>query len=197
LVEEPAETTGEIAPGNGRAGGEDGEREEESEAERRRRRRGRRGGRRRGRRENDLEPVFAEARPPSDTVEILPLSVTEEPASAPVADLSSAVSEISGPEIELARQSAPAVPILIEASAEIPEEMTELPVHPHPIEATPGAVSAAPAEREPRSLGEMERTPEAALSTAAPPGGPESPVETASERSSNPRRGWWQRLIQP
>jgi len=197
LVQEPAEMTGELAPRNGRAGGEDSEGEEESEAERRRRRRGRRGGRRRGRRENDLEPVFAEARPLSDIVEILPLSVTEEPASAPVADLSSAASEISGPEIEPARQSAPAVPVLFEASAEIPQEITELPVHPHPIEATSGAVSAALAEREPRSLSELERTPEAALSTAAPPGELESPVETASEKSSNPRRGWWQRLIQP
>jgi len=89
------------------------------------------------------------------------------------------------------------VPVLIEASAEIPEEITELPVHPYPIEATSGAVSAASAEREPRSLDELDRTPEAELSTAAPPGGPESPVETASEKSSNPRRGWWQRLIQP
>jgi ribonuclease E len=196
LVQEPTVPTGELAPGNGRAGGEDGDGEEESEAERRRRRRGRRGGRRRGRRENDLEPVFAEARPPSDIVEILPLSVTEEQA-APVADLASAVSEFNGPEIELARHSASAVPILIEASAEIPEEITELPVHPHRIEAMAGAEPAAPAEPEPPSLGEMKRTPEAALSAADLPAGPESPVETVGERSSNPRRGWWQRLIQP
>jgi ribonuclease E len=195
LVQEPTVSTDELALGNGRAGGEDGD-GEESEAERRRRRRGRRGGRRRGRRENDLEPVFAGARPPSDIVEILPLSVTEEQA-APVADLASAVSEINGPEIELARHSASAVPILIEASAEIPEEITELPVHPHRIEAMAGAEPAALAEPELPALGEMKQTPEAALSDAVLPAGPESPVETVSERSSNPRRGWWQRLIQP
>jgi hypothetical protein len=85
------------------------------------------------------------------------------------------------------------VPILIEASAEIPDEITELPVHAHRIEAMAGAEPAAAAEREPPSLGELKETPEAALSAAVP----ESPVETWSERSSNPRRGWWQRLIQP
>jgi ribonuclease E len=196
LVQEPTVPMGELAPGNGRASGEDGDGEEESEAERRRRRRGRRGGRRRGRRENDLEPVFAEARPPSDIVEILPLSVAEEQV-APVADLASAVSEISGPDIELARHSAFAVPISIEAPAEIPEEISELPVHPHRIEAMAGPEPATPAEREPPSHSEMKRTPEAALSAAVPPAGPGSPVETVSERSSNPRRGWWQRLIQP
>jgi hypothetical protein len=72
-----------------------------------------------------------------------------------------------------------------------------LPVHPHRIEAMAGAEPAAPAEPEPPSLGEMKRTPEAALSAAVLPAGPESPVETVGERSANPRRGWWQRLIQP
>jgi hypothetical protein len=52
-------------------------------------------------------------------------------------------------------------------------------------------------KQHPASMSETERTPEAAFSTDAGRPEPERPVVTGSEKSSTPRRGWWQRLIQP
>jgi ribonuclease E len=202
VVEEAAEATGELTPVDGRAGGEDSNGEEESEAEGRRRRRGRRGGRRRGRRESDFEPIFGEPRPPSDIVRILPASDIEEFEPAPMAGLTSRAAEISGAEIGEARESGPPVSDPVarpgEMSGEIPGEIADLAAPPHhSVDARAGDEAAGSAERELSSTSETERTAEAGFSADAPPTEPEHPDGMGSEKSSPPRRGWWQRLIQP
>ena len=196
VVEDAAEAVGELTSVDGRAGGEDGNGEEENAAEGLRRRRGRRGGRRRGRRESDFEPIFEEPRPPSDFVQILPTSDIEELRPALVAGLASTAREISGAESEAARESAPPVPDPVTAPAEMPGEIADLanPNH-HSVEARAAAEAAGSTEQELPSTSEPERTPEAAFSAGAPPAEPEHPV--GGEKSSIPRRGWWQRLIQP
>jgi len=196
-VEEATEAAGELTATGGQVSGED-DGEEGNEAERRRRRRGRRGGRRRGRPESHLEPIFGEPRSPSEIVEILPLSAMDGQPAAPAADLVSAAGDNSDAETEPAGPGAPAAPTSVEVSAELPSELGELALRdPHRIEATAGEAPATPPERERPSPGETERTPEVALSAAAPAAEPERPVEEASERPSAQRRGWWQRLIQP
>jgi ribonuclease E len=198
LVQEPTEATGELAPGNGLAGGEDGDGEEESETERRRRRRGRRGGRRRGRRESDLEPLFAEARAPADIFEILPASDMPERGPMPVADLASAAGEISNAEPEALRESRPPLPYAAEALAEMPDGIADLTTARHySVEPSAEAAVARPVEREPSSTKATERAPDEGLSVAAAPAVPGHPVEPLGEKPSSPRKGWWQRLIQP
>jgi ribonuclease E len=198
VVEEAAAATGELAPVDGRGGGEDGNGEEEDGADGRRRRRGRRGGRRRGRRESDLEPLFEEPRPLSDIVQILPTSDIAELGSTPMAGLASTSGEINGAEIEAARETGPLVPDPVAAPGQMPREIEDLamPRH-HSVEATAAAEAGDPAERELSATSETERTPKIAFSAGAPAAEPEHPVETEPERSSTPRRGWWQRLIQP
>jgi len=198
VVEEAAEATGELTPVDGRAGGDDGNGEEENGAEGRRRRRGRRGGRRRGRRESDFEPLFEEPRPPSDIVQILPTSDIEELVPTRMAGLASTAGEINGAEIEAPREPGPPVPDPVAAPAEMPGGIGNLavPRH-HSVEARAEAEAADPAEQELFSTSETERTPKAAFSAGAPPAEPEHPVEAGPEKSSTPRRGWWQRLIQP
>ena len=65
------------------------------------------------------------------------------------------------------------------------------------VEASAEAEAAGSAERELSSTSATERAPEGELSVAAAPAEPEHPVELVSEKPSTPRRGWWQRLIQP
>ena len=198
VVEEAAEATGELTPVDGRAGGDDGIGEEENGAEGRRRRRGRRGGRRRARHESNFEPLFEEPRPPSDIVQILPTSDIEELVPTPMAGLASAAGEINGAEIEAARETGPPVPDPVAASAEMPGEIADLAIPRHySVEARAGAEAADPAEQELSSTSEAERTPKSVFSAGGPPAEPEHPVETGPEKSSTPRRGWWQRLIQP
>jgi ribonuclease E len=194
VVEEPTETTPDLAQDDAQADAEDGDGEERSEADRQRRRRGRRGGRRRGRRETDFDPIFEEARPPSDIVEILPASSMPEREPMPVASLPSPAGEISDAEPVAVRESRPPLPHAVEALGEMRGEIADL--------ATPRLYSVEPsaeaeAEREPPSTNGTERAPEAALSMAAAPAVPEHAGEPPSEKPSNPRRGWWQRLIQP
>ena len=198
VVEGAAEPTGVPTSLDGRAGGEDGNGEEENTAEGLRRRRGRRGGRRRGRRESDLEPIFAEPRPPSDVIQILPGSDLRELGPAPMAGRASTGREIGGAEIEVARESGPQVADPVTAAGEMPGEITDLatPFH-HPVEARAEPEAGGSTERELPSTSESERMPEAAFSAGAPPAEPEHPVGAETEKSSTPRRGWWQRLIQP
>ena len=198
VIEEAEAATDELTPVEGRASGEDGNGEEENEADGRRRRRGRRGGRRRGRRESEFEPLFGESRPQSDIVQILPASDIEELVPTPMAGLASTAGEINGAEIEPIRETGPSVPDPFAAPPEMPGEIGNLavPRH-HSVEARAGAEAADPAEQELFSTGDTERTPKAAFSAGAPPAEPEHPVEAGPEKSSTPRRGWWQRLIQP
>jgi len=198
VVEQAAEATGQLILVDGRAGGEDGNGEEENEAEGRRRRRGRRGGRRRGRRESDFEPIFEEPRPTTDLVQILPASDMEELEPAPMAGLASTAGEIGSAQIEAARESGLPVSDPVSAPGAMPGEIADLATPPdHLVEARAAAEAAGFAERELSSKSETERTPEAAFSVGAPPTEAEHPVRTGSEKSSTPRRGWWQRLIQP
>jgi ribonuclease E len=198
VIEEAEAATDELTPVEGRAGGEDSNGEEENEAEGRRRRRGRRGGRRRGRRESDFEPLFGESRPQSDIVQILPASDIEELVPTPMAGLASTAGEINGAEIEPIRETGPSVPDPVAAPPEMPGEIADLamPRH-HSVEMRAGAEAADHAEQELSSTSETERTPKSAFSAGALPAEAEHPVDTGPEKSSIPRRGWWQRLIQP
>ena len=198
LVEDVAEAPGELTSLDGREGSGDGNGEEENAAEGPRRRRGRRGGRRRVRRESDLEPIFAEPRPSSDIIQILPGSDLEELGPTPMADRVSTGGEISGAEIEVARENGPLAADPVTAAGEIPGEITDLatPID-HSVEARAEAEAAGSTEQELLSTSESERTPEAAFSASAPQAEPAHSVEAGTEKSSTPRRGWWQRLIQP
>jgi ribonuclease E len=206
-----AESTGELTAVNARAGGDGGNGEEENAAEGLRRRRGRRGGRRRGRRESDLEPIFAEPRPPSDIIQILPGSDVsgfdvEKLGPAPMAGHASTGQEISRAEIELARANGPPTsePVTApeEMAGEVPREIADLAapsdhaIAARSVEARPAA-EAASTEQELTSTSQSERTSEADLSGGPLPAEPEDPVESGTEKPSTPRRGWWQRLIQP
>ena len=202
VAEEPAEATNDLALDDGKMGAEDGE--EESEVDRRRRRRGRRGGRRRARPESHIDPVFEEPRPPSDIVEILATSDMPEREPMLVAGFPSAAGEISAAEPEAPRESRPLlpyaaeVPYAAEAPEETPGEIADLATHPfYPVEASAEAEAPSSVERELSSTSAIERTQEGELSVAAAPTVPEHPVELVSEKPSAPRRGWWQRLIQP
>jgi hypothetical protein len=103
--------------------------------------------------------------------------------------------EISGAEIEVARENGPLAADPVTAAGEIPGEITDLatPID-HSVEARAEAEAAGSTEQELPSTSESERTPEAAFSVSAPQA---EPVEAGTEKSSTPRRGWWQRLIQP
>jgi ribonuclease E len=211
-----AESTGELTAVNARAGGDGGNGEEENAAEGLRRRRGRRGGRRRGRRESDLEPIFAEPRPPSDIIQILPGSDVsgfdvpgfdvEKLGPAPMAGHASTGQEISRAVIELARANGPPTsePVTApeEMAGEVPREIADLAapsdhaIAARSVEARPAA-EAASTEQELTSTSQSERTSEADLSGGPLPAEPEDPVESGTEKPSTPRRGWWQRLIQP
>ena len=217
VVEEPGEEEGELIVENGRTGDDHRDSDEEGDAERRRRRRGRRGGRRRGRREGDAEPSFEGSRPAADTIEILPTPGVEEsvptlvearanwpfesgtaaietaslPALAgdPASNLESAAASESGPPI--------ADPVTV------PGERGEFDMpHRAPI-GEPGeadrvtqaaAAPTAESEQGVPFVSETERIRETVAPAEDP--GPEHPVETVTEKPVNPRRGWWQRLIQ-
>jgi ribonuclease E len=198
VVKELAGSTSEPTPEESRASGENGGGEEESEAERRRRRRGRRGGRRRGRRESDFEPIFEEPRPPSDIVEILPASEMPEREPMPVTSFARGAGEISDAEPAPTPESGQPVPDAVAVRREIPEDIAERAApRPYPVEANAGAEAAGSAGPELSSPIETERSAEQTVPVGAPPPEPQRAVEAVSEKPPTPRRGWWQRLIQP
>jgi len=65
-------------------------------------------------------------------------------------------------------------------------------------ESRPGSPPTAEAEHGVPYTGEMERELESASAEPEQPpkSEPVHPVETVTEKPTNPRRGWWQRLIQ-
>ena len=195
-VAEAREATGNSAPSDGRAGG-NGSADDENGADGRRRRRGRRGGRRRGRRESDSEFIFEEPRPPSDIVQILPVSGSEQFAPSPVTGLAGSTAEAGGAVVEAARESRPLVPDPVGAPAEQPVEIVASPTPVQLVEARARTDAASSAEHGSISLGETARTLETRFSDDPPLEQPEHPVVTESEQSPPARRGWWQRLIQP
>jgi ribonuclease E len=195
VVEGAAEDSAEpVAAADGIAAGVNDDSEEETEAERRRRRRGRRGGRRRARRDSDFEPAFDEPRPSTDLIEILPVSPVGEPEPSPVGDLADMAEEMVRSGTGAVRETGPAMPRSVELPEEIAPEFAESVMpHAHPVEASAVGGAADLAGSDLPSAGATEQAGEAALSSAEP----EHPVGTESEKPPAPRRGWWQRLIQP
>ena len=216
--DEAAEDEADLGGESSRREGDEIDGDEESDAERRRRRRGRRGGRRRIRRENGVEPGFEEPRPAVDTVEILPTPEVEESEQTLVEARASWPDDIGAVAIETA--SLPALAGDGQASSEnlsaagqsepgaaTPAEMAayEAPHHEPPREtpdgeweSRPGSPPTAEAEQGVPYASEMERELESASAEPQQPHQPEPahPVETVTEKPANPRRGWWQRLIQ-
>ena len=216
--DEAAEDEADLAGENTRSESEEIDGDEESDAERRRRRRGRRGGRRRVRREGGAEPGFEEPRPAVDTVEILPTPEVQESEQTLVEARASWPAEIGAVAIETA--SLPALAGDGQASSENisaagesepgaagpferagyeapnPEPSREAPDGER--ESRPGSPPTAEAEQGVPYTSEMERELESASAEPEQQHKPEPahPVETVTEKPANPRRGWWQRLIQ-
>jgi hypothetical protein len=170
-----------------------------------------------------VEPGFEESRPAVDTVEILPTLEVEEreqtlvEARASWADDSGAVAletaslpalagdgQASSENLSAAGESEPGAarpadtpayeaphhePPHFERSGETPDEGWE---------SRSGLPPTAEAERGVPYASEMERELEPASAEPEQPHNPEPahPVETVTEKPANPRRGWWQRLIQ-
>ncbi|MBV8507585.1 MAG: Rne/Rng family ribonuclease [Alphaproteobacteria bacterium] len=215
LAEDEADLVGE----HSQSESEETDGDEESDAERRRRRRGRRGGRRRVRRDGGgVEPGFEEPRPAVDTVEILPTPEVEESEQTLVEARTSWPDEIGAVAIETA--SLPALAGDGQASngnisaaddsepgaARDVERTGYEPPHPQPPREAPdgererpsGSLPTAEAEQGVPYTRGMERELEPASAELEQQHKPEPahPVETVTEKPANPRRGWWQRLIQ-
>jgi ribonuclease E len=206
-------------PGGNQVDGDHVDGDEEGDADRRHRRRGRRGGRRRGRRETGLEPSFEGPPPASDAVEILPAPKIEEGEPALVEARESWPIELNPAAIETASMPALAGDLSPDTggvvSASERERLPAGPVEgagneaPHALsngESVDNAESSplaapAPAESEQGRpyVSETERVLESA-STAAEPDKERATappvVDAMIEKPANPRRGWWQRLIQ-
>jgi hypothetical protein len=111
----------------------------------------------------------------------------------PVAGLTG---EISDAEPEVVRKSRPPLPYADEALGEMPGEIADC---------NAASLLVEPTRKRRRRLrgagasstNAAERAPEGALFVAAGPAMAEHPIEPLSEKPSTPRRGWWQRLIQP
>jgi len=165
-----------------------------------------------------VEPGFEEPRPAVDTVEILPTPEVVESDQTLVEARESWPGEIGAVALETA--SLPALAGDGQASAEnlsaagenepggagpADRPGLEAPHSPPSREAPdvdresrPGSPPTAEAEQGVPYASEMERELE---SVAAEPEQhhkpePAHPVETVTEKPANPRRGWWQRLIQ-
>jgi ribonuclease E len=216
--EQPIAAATGLADADGRTDGGDANGDDEGDAERRRRRRGRRGGRRRARREGSAEPSFEESRPASDTVEILPALEVEESQPTLVEAHASAPGEFATISVETASLPAlagdpPAASESIGAASESEPgsaayiaNPTFGPPHSEPIQETAETDRASPTGVPPTAeseqgvpyVSETERVLETA--SAAPmqerEAEPPLPVQTVTEKPANPRRGWWQRLIQ-
>ena len=199
--EESGEDEKESGAEDGRADAGEAEGDDESEAERRRRRRGRRGGRRRGRHEAGGEPSLAGPRPASDAVEILPTPEAQEAEEAEpaMAEAHSAWPvEVAGVAIETA--SLPA--LAGEAGEDAAPQRQQDTSGEQPTAAGGNDQLAAPptaeAEQGVPYISEAERELETASAGAEEEQKlPPHPVQTVTEKPANPRRGWWQRLIQP
>jgi len=193
----------------------DSEEEREAEAERRRRRRGRRGGRVRSRREG-AEPGGAVA---AETIEIVSAAedqqIHREAAGMPqrepwpgdagleAASLAPLAGDAAEPVSRAEhRESDEAVPGAAAPTAESEQGFPFVSPTERQFET---ASATAPAAPEPAHT---ERVPEPASATASaqpetvpsePEGRPEpqpaDDVQTITDKPANPRRGWWQRLV--
>jgi ribonuclease E len=198
-VEEPSGREIEIVAAVGEVEASENDGEGESDAERRRRRRGRRGGRRRGRREAVADTGLEEPRPTADTIEILPApepaaaepTLVEARAAWPVETGAAVIETASLPA--LAGEPPPDLPGTAAPSDRIAPDQVAIT---EPSQSTPRP--AAEAEQGVPYISERERELETASASAEQEQNPPPhPVETVNEKPANPRRGWWQRLIQP
>jgi ribonuclease E len=213
--EEAAEDERELVAEEDRRDGAEGDGDEETEAERRRRRRGRRGGRRRGRRDETAESGFDAPRPASDTVEILPVPETAEAEPTFVEAHSTWPAGVGAAAIEtaslpaLAGEASAGPASSDEAVKAEPGDVDQLEhagaeeLHSHGIaeppapEATNQPPPSAESEQGRPYISDAERELEPAAAQEQQQHEPTHPVETITEKPTNPRRGWWQRLIQP
>jgi ribonuclease E len=193
----PEEDQIELVAEDGRDGDAEAEGDEEGEAERRRRRRGRRGGRRRGRREGGVEPGLEGPRPASDTVEILPTRAVEEAEPTLVESRPAWLVETAA----VANEGAGSPALAGEASESAAFQRPQLAPEEVPAsggrDERPATPPTAEAEQGVPYVSEAERESDTAPSAAEPEQQPPHPVQTVTEKPANPRRGWWQRLIQP
>jgi ribonuclease E len=210
----PRDFGSDAAAAAGEAGGEDRD-ETPGETERQHRRRGRRGGRRRLRHPGGTPPGFADRPASAETVEILP--------TAPLAAVEFAAQEEAA--VQFATQEEAAVQFATQEEAEVgPAEDADA-VEAASLPAFAGEPPLDDAPESDVSSGEPDRPPEgeqpaaeAIEIVAGPPPAPEEaagvfngaaeaeakpepstapPVVQVTEKPVNPRRGWWQRLIQP
>jgi ribonuclease E len=224
--EEAGESAGENAKAGSDDGDGDGESDAEGRRRRRGRRGGRRRTRREGGfepafAEPPSSPDLVEVLSTSDAEERAP-ALVEAVMSAPAEAGPAAVEPVGaefgstahGPPggIEIVREIEPVTPERVAATGEI---QSGVPItgelagsaRPHfyslettaPLaggglpEAAPTASSAAEARL---SISEAERVPEEPSPDRVAPKEPAPPVQQADEKPANPRRGWWQRLIQ-
>jgi len=203
-ADEPAKDEMDFADEGGVDGDNGGE--EDGDAERRRRRRGRRGGRRRSRREAGLEPGFDEPRPTFDTVEILPATETESAdalaemrADSP-AKLNAVTTDIEGLpafSVDPQRDTESLAAVIEGEPSGGDREKVRSETSPQPENVEPPTSGTPPTAEV--TEGEPHRSEtEAVLQAAQEPhvASPVHPVQTVTEKPANPRRGWWQRLIQ-
>jgi ribonuclease E len=183
---------------------EGGDEDRDADGDRRRRRRGRRGGRPRVRRDQVGEaPAEAPAQPPdwqvaAETIEIVPPA-----ADTPSAEETDAAAAFKTWPGDAGLETASLAPLAGDVGASAPARPH---VDPRDEEETPPAPTA---EAEPGIPfeSEAERVLEDATAASDSTGG-QAPAEapaanhnedvlTVTEKPANPRRGWWQRLIQP
>src|SRR5499427_2863782 len=194
---QPEEDEIELVAVDGRAGGAEAEGDEE-EAERRRRRRGRRGGRRRrGRREGGVEPSLEGPRPASDTVEILPTRAVEEAEPTLVESRTAWLVETAAVANEGAGSTAPAGEASESAASQRPQPASEEVSASGGRDERPATPPTAETEQGVPYVSEAARGFDTAPSAAEQEQQPPHPAQTVTEKPANPRRGWWQRLIQP
>ncbi|MFL5270171.1 MAG: Rne/Rng family ribonuclease [Stellaceae bacterium] len=215
--DQPGMVEDELTAEDGHIDGEDREEDDQGDAaERRRRRRGRRGGRQRGRRTTGVEPSFEGPRPASDTVEILPAPEIEEsepalvearanwPAEAGVVAIETAsLPALAGdPPADFGRITPTVEGAFPDAGAVESEGADAAPSQPIGEDAVngepdrPAALPTAESEQGVPFVSEGERRVESASAEPELKPTPPHPVETVTERPANPRRGWWQRLMQ-
>jgi hypothetical protein len=161
---------------------------------------------------------FEEPRPAVDTVEILPTPEVEESEQTLVEARTSWPGEIgvvaietaslpalagdgqaSSGNISVADEGEPGGARPVEMAAyEAPHLQPSREASEGERESRPGSLPTAEAEQGVPYTSEMERELEPASAEAEPQHKPEAahPVETVTEKPVNPRRGWWQRLIQ-
>ena len=220
----PAEKPAAAAPLSA-AAGEPSEAERDAEAERRRRRRGRRGGRVRGRREETAENMASGMAAAAKTIEIVAAApvatdVATDVATAVATDValdreSEELSDVAMWPSDAGIEAASLAPLAGDSAEPAPEYARSpmppaepVPMDEEPAEFEPAAAAMPTAESEEGIpfAGEAERVFEEAAAAVAPSAQgaaidapmphPGEDIRTVNEKPANPRRGWWQRLMQ-